>query len=126
MLAQRHQLLPDTPATPVAGKDPVILLGSTPLDGLPDGPAQFHENLRSIAHACSLLAWYCRMSSRRPGALEEFLSRLETYRHPIGMQESIDGCLSFYVQTAPVLFGYYLMLWEIVQASALDTQVVHA
>jgi hypothetical protein len=34
--------------------------------------------------------------------------------------------VSFYVQTAPVLFGYYLMLWEIVQASALDKQVIHA
>jgi len=126
MLAQRQQLLPDMPATPVASKNPVILLGSTPLDGLPDGLAQYHENLRSIAHACSLLAWHCRMASRIPEALEEFLSRLDSYRQPIGMHESIDGCVSFYVQTAPVLFGYYLMLWEIVQASALDKQVIHA
>lgn len=125
MLAQRQQTIPHTPATPAAGQSPLVKIGAPSLDGLNDEQCQFQENLRKIAHACSLLAWHCRLASRQSGALPRFQAQLQGYLVAAGMQESVSGCLSYYLQTAPALFGYYLLLWEIVQATSLDPQVVH-
>ena len=125
-LALRQGAFPASAPAGLRDQSPLVVVGQPEADTGDDQRQQFHENLRHIAQACSLLAWHCRLASRQPAALTSFIDQLDAYRLAAGIDDmSIDGCVSFYVQTAPTLFGYYLMLWELVQASAFDTHVVH-
>jgi hypothetical protein len=125
-LVQRQRVFPASMPHGLHDQSPLVLAGMPEGEAGDDQRQQFYENLRQIAHACSLLAWHCRLASRQPTALGSFIDQLDAYRLEVGMDDmSIDGCLSFYIQIAPTLFGYYLMLWELVQASTFDTPVLH-
>lgn len=91
---------------------------------LEESEEQRQDSLTRIANACAWLAWNCRLEARQPGALQEFFKQLHDIRRTPGMLEgTTEDCLSYYLQLAPSLFGYYALLWELVQTIELDPAV---
>jgi len=82
------------------------------------------ETLERIALSCAWLAWYCRLEARQDGALQTFYTRLRQLRNRVEIEgPSIADCLAYYLHVAPALFGYYLLLWEVVLTVELDPTV---
>lgn len=84
------------------------------------------EQLDHIGQACAWLAWYCRLESRKPGAFKSFQGTLTTLRTQIEIPgATVTDCIAYYLQVAPAMFAFYLLLWELVQTTELDTMVQH-
>jgi hypothetical protein len=73
--------------------------------------AQRVENLEGIAHFLSCMAYYCRAEARHPGKLNGFLQKSNA---AIG---TLESSLVYVLQIGEALFGYYLLLWDLVLSS---------
>ncbi len=82
------------------------------------------EQMEHICHAIAWLAWSCRAEQRRAGALASFQSTLGNLRMQVEIQgPTVSDCIAYYLQVAPAMFAFYLLLWEMVQTTELDTIV---
>lgn len=102
----------------------LVITAQHPAEELDESEEQRWESLKRIANACAWFAWYCRLEARQPGALQDFFRQLQDIRRDPGVLEgTTEDCLSYYLQLAPALFGYYALLWELVQTIELDEAV---
>jgi hypothetical protein len=112
-LRQRHGRFDG--GTPEGLRDRDFVLELTPYvsDGVDDAEQQRHENLIQLGHACSWLAWACRLEVRRPGSLHSALERLASLRQTVGIeQHDVGNCVAYYLHVGTALFAYHLLLWE--------------
>lgn len=87
----------------------------TEADNMEPEQAQKQENLNSIQHFLSLFALYCRVGARSPESLRTFMSALNSAEQPV------ESCISYLLQVGDAFFAYYLLLWEVVVTSELNT-----
>jgi|GEM_PF-1309067 len=79
------------------------------------------EHMEHIAHACAWFAWYCRLEVRSPGKLLGFQLHLAELRNQVEIPgPEVSDCLSYYLQVAPAIFSFYLLLWELVLTVEFD------
>lgn len=82
------------------------------------------EHMGHIALACAWLAWYCRLEQRQASALTKFHNLLAELRKHVGVPDAtVADCIAYYLQVAPSMFAFYLLLWELVQTVELDPVV---
>lgn len=80
------------------------------------------EHMEHLAIACGWLAWHCRLELRQEGALSSFHSVLRDLREQVEVPgATVSDCIAYYLQVAPAMFAFYLLLWELVQTVELDT-----
>ena len=103
-------------------EQPLLLcLGKPHADQLDDSEPLKWEQMEHIAIACAWLAWFCRLEHRQSGVLSVFHSLLGNLRKQVEVPEgSIADCIAYYLQVAPAMFAFYLLLWELVQTVELD------
>lgn len=108
------------------GQHLLLRLGKPHDDQLDDSEQLKWEHMEHVALTSAWLAWFCRLESRQPGALSGFHSILGNLRKhvevPVG---TIDDCIAYYLQVAPAMFAFYLLLWELVQTVEIDLVVQH-
>lgn len=85
--------------------EPWLLSGDEDID---DYLAQRKHNIHAIAHAISLVAYYCRLDACSEGAIDKFLMKLKLSNAPV------EKSLACMLQLGDVLFAYYLVLWDLV------------
>jgi hypothetical protein len=74
-----------------------------------------------IALACAWFAWFCRLEHRKAGALGGYLGLLGSLRRQIEIPGgTVTDCIAYYLQVAPAMFAFYLLLWGLVQTVELD------
>lgn len=79
------------------------------------------EHIEHIALASAWLAWFCRLEHRQPGVLSGFHSLLGNLRKQVEVPGgTIADCIAYYLQVAPAMFAFYLLLWELVQTVEFD------
>lgn len=82
------------------------------------------EQMEHIATACAWLAWFCRLELRQEGALSSFHTLLGNLRKQVEVPGgTVSDCIAYYMQVAPAMFAFYLLLWELVQTIELDPVV---
>ncbi len=82
------------------------------------------EQMEHVANACAWLAWYCRLEQRREGSLSNFLEIMALLRKQVEVPGgSVTDCLAYYMQVAPAMFSFYLLLWELVLTVELDSVI---
>lgn len=103
----------------------LVLRMGRPSDDLLDETAQLQwEQMEHIAHMCGWLAWHCRLEQREEGALTSFQNILGNLRKQVEVPgATVTDCIAYYLQVAPAMFAFYLLLWELVQTTELDTIV---
>jgi hypothetical protein len=90
-------------------------------DHLDDAGQLKLEQMEQIALSSAWLAWYCRLESRQPGVLSEFHTMLGNLRKQVEIPGgTVSDCIAYYLQVAPAIFSFYLLLWELVQTVELD------
>jgi hypothetical protein len=83
----------------------------TPLDDGNDSQAQHRDNLETLCHTLSWLAFICRADVHKRGMLVDFLDMA-------GRGSGLpNGALSFLLQVGESMFLFYLVLWEMVLLS---------
>lgn len=103
------------------GQPLLLKLGAQPGDQSDDAEQLKWEQMEHIAIACALLAWYCRLERRQEGALRGFHSLLASLRQQIEVPgATVSDCIAYYLQVAPAMFSFYLLLWELVQTVELE------
>jgi hypothetical protein len=108
------------------GQPVVLQVKSSKADDADVVEQQRQETLLQIASACSWLAWYCRLESRRADSLPRLTVNLHVLRRRIELEShSVSDCVAYYLQIAPSMFAYYLLLWELVQTVEFDPIVQH-
>jgi hypothetical protein len=124
MLMQRSPNFDPSTSTGLQGQPVVLQYKTFNPDGADEAEQQRHETLLQIANACSWLAWYCRLESRYKGSLARFYVNLSALRQRIELQPNgVNDCIAYYLNVAPAMFAYYLLLWELVQTVELDTVI---
>jgi len=79
------------------------------------------EQMEQIALVSAWLAWYCRLEYRQPGVLNDFHTMLGNLRKQVEIPDgTLADCIAYYLQVAPAIFSFYLLLWELVQTVELD------
>lgn len=106
---------------------PLLLRPGKPHDDhLDDGEQLKWEQMEHIALAVAWLAWFCRLEHRQPGVLSGFHSQLGKLRKQVEVPGgTMADCIAYYLQVAPAMFAFYLLLWELVQTVELDPVVQH-
>ena len=108
------------------GQPLLLELGKPNDDQLDDSLQLKWEHIEYIALACAWLAWFCRLEHRQPGVLSGFHSLLGNLRKQVEVPEgTIADCIAYYLQVAPAMFAFYLLLWELVQTVELDLAAQH-
>ena len=108
------------------GQPLILRLGKPHDDQLDDGEQLKWEQMEHIALASAWLAWFCRLEHRQPGVLSGFHSLLGNLRKQVEVPGgTIADCIAYYLQVAPAMFAFYLLLWELVQTVELDPVVQH-
>lgn len=108
------------------GQPLLVRLGKPSDDQLDDGEQLRWEHMEHIALASAWLAWFCRLEHRQPGVLSGFHSLLGKLRKQVEVPGgTIADCIAYYLQVAPAMFAFYLLLWELVQTVELDPVVQH-
>ena len=104
-----------------------LLKAERPRDDQLDESEQLKwEQMENIGLACSWLAWHCRLEQRQNGAFSSFHNTLTALRQQIEIPgPTVADCIAYYLQVAPAMFAFYLLLWELVQTTELDTIVQH-
>lgn len=124
VLRRRDNVFAQT--APLGLRGQPLLLHVEATDG---GQLEEHEQLKlehmeHIAHACAWLAWYCRLEVRSTGKLAAFQVQLGELRKQVEIPGAqINDCLAYYLQVAPAIFSFYLLLWELVLTVELDPVV---
>lgn len=108
------------------GQPLLLRLGRPHDDLLDDGEQLKWEHMEHIAVACAWLAWSCRLEHRQLGVLSGFHSLLGNLRKQVEVPGgTVADCIAYYLQVAPAMFAFYLLLWELVQTVELDPIVQH-
>lgn len=108
------------------GQPLLLCLGKPHDDHLDDGEQLKWEHMEHVALAVAWLAWFCRLEHRQPGVLSGFHSQLGNLRKQVEVPGgTIADCIAYYLQVAPAMFAFYLLLWELVQTVELDPVVQH-
>ena len=103
------------------GQPLLLRLGKPHGDQLDDSEQLKWERMEHVALASAWLAWFCRLEQRQPGALNGFHSLLGNLRKQVEVPGgTIVDCIAYYLQVAPAMFAFYLLLWELVQTVELD------
>jgi hypothetical protein len=106
------------------GQALVIKMGRSSNDPLEETEQFRWEQMENIAHACSLLAWNCRLEQRQIGAITSFAGVLSKLRKQVEVPGGgVHDCIAYYLQVAPAMFAFYLLLWELVLTIELDLSV---
>lgn len=106
------------------GQPLLLRLGKPQDDQLDDSEQLKWEHMEHVALAIAWLAWFCRLEHRQPGVLSGFHSQLGNLRKQIEVPGgTITDCIAYYLQVAPAMFAFYLLLWELVQTIELDPVV---
>ena len=108
------------------GQSPLLKM-ARPGEELLDETEQLRwEQIDHIGQACAWLAWYYRLESRKPDSFRSFYGTLTTLRQQIEIPSAtVTDCIAYYLQVAPAMFAFYLLLWELVQTTELDSIVQH-
>lgn len=126
LLMQQSPVFDGSAPKGLQGQNAVLQLQAFNPDGADETEQQRQETLLRIANACSWLAWYCRLESRRDGSLARLHGNLNALRRRIELQPNgVSDCIAYYLNVAPAMFAYYLLLWELVQTVELDTAIQH-
>jgi len=108
------------------GQSLLLRLGKPDDDQLDDSEQLKWEQMEHVALAVAWLAWFCRLEHRQPGVLSGFHSQLGNLRKQVEVPGgTIADCIAYYLQVAPAMFAFYLLLWELVQTVELDPVVRH-
>lgn len=120
-----HRRKFDQSASDGLKSQPLLIRLANPNDDQLDEVEQLKwEHMEHVALACAWLAWFCRLEHRRAGVLSEFHSLLSNLRKQVEVPEgTIADCIAYYLQVAPAMFAFYLLLWELVQTVELDPVV---
>jgi hypothetical protein len=103
------------------GQPLLLRLGKPNGEQLDEGEQLKLEQMEQIALAAAWLAWYCRLEARQPGVLSDFHTMLGNLRKQVEIPGgTLADCIAYYLQVAPAIFSYYLLLWELVQTVELD------
>lgn len=103
------------------GQSLLLRLGKPHDDQLDDSDQLKWEHMEHVALASAWLAWFCRLEHRQPGVLSGFHGLLGNLRKQIEVPGgTIADCIAYYLQLAPAMFAFYLLLWELVQTVELD------
>lgn len=106
------------------GQPLLLRLGKPQDDQLDDSEQLKWENMEHVALCAAWLAWFCRLEHRQPGVLSGFHSQLGNLRKQIEVPGgTIADCIAYYLQVAPAMFAFYLLLWELVQTIEFDPVV---
>jgi hypothetical protein len=125
-LAQHRSSFDQAVFNGLKGQPLLLRLGKPHDDKLDDGEQLKWEHMEHIALACAWLAWFCRLEHRQPGVLSGFHSLLGSLRKQVEVPGgTIADCIAYYLQVAPAMFAFYLLLWELVQTVELDPVVQH-
>lgn len=123
-LGLRHSSFDQTAANGLKGQSLLLRLKTLREDQLDEAEQLKCEHLSHIATACAWLAWHCRLEHREEGALSTFHSLLGNLRKQIEVPGgTVADCIAYYLQVAPAMFAFYLLLWELVQTVELDPVV---
>ena len=119
-----HRLTPsfgqDAPVG-LRGQSLLILLANPKHDEVDAEELLTREHMSYVVQACAWLAWYCRLESRHQGALDTFHTKLGASRKAVEISgASITDCIAYYLQVAPAIFSFYLLLWELVLTIQTD------
>jgi hypothetical protein len=126
LLMQQSPVFDSSTPKGLQGQQVVLQLQAFNPDGVDEAEQQRQETLLRIANACSWLAWYCRLESRHEGSLARLYGNLNVLRRRIELQPNgVSDCIAYYLNVAPAMFAYYLLLWEMVQTVELDTAIQH-
>ena len=126
LLLQKFSVFNDSTPKGLQGQQVVLQLKAFHPEDADEAEQQRQETLLQIANACSWLAWYCRLESRYEGSLAHFFEHLSVLRRLIELQANgVSDCVAYYLNVAPAMFAYYLLLWELVQTVELDTAIQH-
>ena len=125
-LAVHRSSFDQTVSNGLKGQPLILRLGKPHDDQLDDGEQLKWEQMEHIALASAWLAWFCRLEHRQPGVLSGFHSLLGNLRKQVEVPGgTIADCIAYYLQVAPAMFAFYLLLWELVQTVELDPVVQH-
>lgn len=116
----RHRAFDRTAPAGLSGQSP--LLSARPDDGLM-APASHvkWDQMEQVAITCAWLAWYCRLEPRKPGALASFEQELASLRRQVAVADAtVQNCIAYYLQVAPGMFAFYLLLWELAISVEFD------
>lgn len=125
-LALHRSSFDQTERNGLKGQPLLLRLGKPHDDQLDDGEQLKWEHMEHIALASAWLAWFCRLEHRQPGVLSDFHSLLGNLRNQVEVPGgTIADCIAYYLQVAPAMFAFNLLLWELVQTVELDPAVQH-
>lgn len=123
-LALHHRNFDQTEIKGLKGQSLLLLLGRPQEDQLGDSEQLKWEHMEHVALASAQLAWFCRLEHRRPGALSDFHGKLGNLRKQVEVPGgTFADCIAYYLQVAPAMFAFYLLLWELVLTVELDPVV---
>jgi hypothetical protein len=87
-------------------------------DPVTDEEAQRRENLRNIIHFFSFFAQICRCESRYPGILNKYFKDIKGSNGY--SDEFISQNLGHLLLIGEEMFGFYLLLWELIYTADCD------
>lgn len=82
------------------------------------------EHLQGLVRFLCLFAGVCRLEVRQPGALEAFTR--ETLAKTDFTLGDFKNALGFMLYIGEDLFGFYLLLWELIYCADVDGRKLHA
>lgn len=102
-----------------------LLLSVRPVNAALDPSLEIkRDQMEHIALALAWLAWHCRLEPRRPGTLAAFEQGLTVLRHQVAIPDAtVQNCIAYYLQVAPAMFAFYLLLWELAISVEFDPVV---
>lgn len=125
-LALQRSSFDQTAINGLRGQPLIIRLGKPHLDQLDESAHLKREHMEHLALACAWLAWFCRLECRHSGVLSDFHGHLGNLRKQVEIPSgTIGDCVAYYLQVAPAMFAFYLLLWELVQNVELDLVIHH-
>ena len=126
-LGLHHRYFDQSEPNGLRGQPLLLRIGKPHDEQLDEGEQLKWEHMEHIALACAWLAWYFRLESRREGSLHELHSLLASLRKQVEVSGGgVADCIAYYMQIAPAMFAFYLLLWEFVQTVELDLIVQNA
>lgn len=123
-LARHSSNFDQTAFSGLRGQPLLLRLGKPRDDELDDSEQLMWEHMEHVALAIAWFAWFSRFEQRQPGALSDFHILLGNLRKQVEVSGgTVADCIAYYLQVAPAMFAFYLLLWELVQTIELDPVV---
>lgn len=123
-LNQRFACFDNEAPRALRGKRLSVPRKAAPVDIATDAEEQAAEHQSLIAVVSAWFAWHCRLAARRPEALDQFVARLRQLRAESPIPgEGVESAVTYFLQVAPAMFGFYLLLFETVLAADMDLEI---